>query len=835
VAAKTPPSPAPSPDAQTGGAPQAQTDASEREAAERQRRTELAVTSVLATADGLEEAARGILEVWCKVQGWDFASLWIVEPEGEALRCYGTCARQGNVPEAYAAACAGLGRSSHHELLRTAWVYGRIVWVPEAARLAPVREVLPGAEAVAIFPLALHSSVVGVLELVATQPRGRDSVTAFGMEELGMHVAQFISRQHAERARRKSEELFRNLFVFTAVGTAVISLRGRFITVNPALCNILGFSEASLVEMDFFALGDAADGFDDADALSRMLSGELDTHQREKCLVHADGRPVWVAMSLSVVRDPGGQAQSVVVQMLDITERKLADMALKQAKEQAEEAVRTKSSFLARMSHEIRTPLNGVCGMADLLAGTPLNPQQRDYLRVLKSSAETLLALIDDLLDFSKNETAALTLEEQPFSLRGWLAEATQSFSVLSRDRGVGFAVEVSDAVPDPLVGDTHRLGQVLANLLTNAFKFTSQGHVRLRVGLQSGEVNGTPLVLEVADTGIGIPASKHAMIFDAFTQADEATTRKFGGTGLGLAICRQLVRLMGGTITVQSEPGKGSTFTVALPLRVAREAPPPAPVPSGTDPTVSAAPRRVLVAEDNPINQAVVRGLLARAGHHATVVESGSAAVEAVVARTFDVVLMDVQMPEMDGLEATRRIRAREAAEGRRPLRIIALTAQAMASDRERCLQAGMDDYISKPVDATRLYAAIEGAPVAAAPEAAAVAPYDRDELMDRLAGDADLLGMLVGVFRRDAAGMLVALEQAVAAKDNAAVERAAHKLKGALLNLSARPAAEAAALLEELGRRGEEAGRDGAVARLAEAMRELDRRLARDLEPAP
>ncbi|HET6345907.1 MAG TPA: PAS domain S-box protein [Myxococcota bacterium] len=323
----------------------------EREAAERQRRTELAVTSVLATADGLEEAARGILEVWCRVQGWDFASLWIVEPEGEALRCYGTCARRGEVPPSYAAACAALGRSGHHEMLRTAWVYGRVVWIQEPARIAPVQEVLPGTEAVALVPLALHSSVVGVLELVATQPQVGDTTTAFGMEELGTHVAQFISRQHAERARRKSEELFRNLFLFTAVGTAVISLRGRFITVNPALCNILGYSEVAFVEMDFFALGDAADGFDDADAVSRMQAGELDSYQREKRLVHADGRPVWVAMSLSVVREPMGQAQSIVVQMLDITERKLADMALKQAKEQAEEAVRTKSSFLSRMSH----------------------------------------------------------------------------------------------------------------------------------------------------------------------------------------------------------------------------------------------------------------------------------------------------------------------------------------------------------------------------------------------------------------------------------------------------------------------------------------------------
>ncbi|HET6345906.1 MAG TPA: ATP-binding protein, partial [Myxococcota bacterium] len=245
----------------------------------------------------------------------------------------------------------------------------------------------------------------------------------------------------------------------------------------------------------------------------------------------------------------------------------------------------------------MRTPLNGVCGMADLLAGTPLDAQQRDYLRTLKGSAETLLALIDDLLDFSKNETAALTLEEQPFSLRAWLAEALRSFSILSRDRGVGFAIEVSDAVPDPLVGDTHRLKQVLGNLLTNAFKFTPQGQVRLRVALREGERSATPLLLEVADTGIGIPASKHAMIFDAFTQADEATTRKFGGTGLGLAICRQLVRLMGGNITVQSEVGKGSTFTVALPLRVASETP-PAPLAPGPQPTVSATPRRILVAE---------------------------------------------------------------------------------------------------------------------------------------------------------------------------------------------------------------------------------------------
>lgn len=372
---------------------------------------------------------------------------------------------------------------------------------------------------------------------------------------------------------------------------------------------------------------------------------------------------------------------------------------LEEARIQAEEANQTKSQFLAHMSHEIRTPMNGVMGMLELALEDQPAGERRDQLVIARSSAESLLVIIDDILDFSKVEAGRLELAPVHFRIMELCDDVQSLFARRIQEKGIRFQV-VSHGLPEVLLGDSLRLRQILINLVGNAIKFTTVGEVTLELAstpLDSGELD---LRCQVRDTGIGIPAGKLALIFDAFTQADSSTTRQFGGSGLGLAITRRLVELMGGQIWVESAPGVGSTFhfnvRLASPAPGA-ELPAPrsnAPVP----PRVLGRALTILVAEDSPVNQKVARGMLVRRGHRVTLASNGREALAAFEAGTFDLILMDMQMPEMGGLEATRIVRQRESGTGRR-VPIIALTASAMAEDRERGLAAGMDDYLAKPV----------------------------------------------------------------------------------------------------------------------------------------
>jgi len=351
------------------------------------------------------------------------------------------------------------------------------------------------------------------------------------------------------------------------------------------------------------------------------------------------------------------------------------------------------------MSHEIRTPMNGVLGMLTLAVEDQPEGPQRDYLAVARGSAESLLGIIDDILDFSKVEAGRLELAAEPFRLRRLCAEVERLFRPRAEARGLQLDFELADDLPDRLVGDSLRLRQVLTNLLGNALKFTAAGGVTVRLGGRELAPGEYQLAGAVQDTGIGIPAEKQAAIFEAFTQADSSTTRNFGGTGLGLSITRRLVELMQGRIGVRSAPGAGSTFEFTLRLGIAGldDSTPAAPVPAvrvGPEP----APLRILVAEDNVVNQKVAQAMLTRRGHQVTLVSNGREALDRLGQERFDLVFMDMQMPEMGGLDATIAIRRRERETGLR-VPIVALTASALASDRERCLAAGMDDYLAKPV----------------------------------------------------------------------------------------------------------------------------------------
>lgn len=457
------------------------------------------------------------------------------------------------------------------------------------------------------------------------------------------------------------------------------------------------------------------DGDQTWSAMERYLLAQIDQFELEHRLRHKDGSYRWILTRGTSIKNAGELSARMVGINIDVTDRKLAEEALRQAKEAAESASLAKSQFLANMSHEIRTPMNGVLGLAELLLRSPLNERERHLTQTIHRSGSVLLSIINDILDFSKIEAGKLQLETIPFEVRRTIEEAVAVSSSTAEQKGVSLSCHIDPRIPPSLVGDPTRLRQIIVNLVSNAVKFTEQGTITVcveRIGEDEGRYG---LSVSVTDTGIGIPLDAQAHIFDAFSQADGSTTRKYGGTGLGLAIVKQLVTLMGGTIEVQSRPGEGTCFRFTaycdisdMPVQrsaeervVSRE---PGETVSPQLP-VNRDAVRILLVEDNPVNREVACGMLEALTCQIDTAENGREAVDAVAKRDYALVFMDCQMPEMDGMTATKLIRAREAEQAglrgsglNRRLPIVALTAHAMQGDREQCLSVGMDDYLTKP-----------------------------------------------------------------------------------------------------------------------------------------
>ena len=937
--------------------------------AERRLATFEATTRVLAEARDLREATPTLLRTIGEGLEWDHAAMWSVDRVGGVLRCEDLWQADAAVFPEFASINRQMTFSAGAGLPGRVWTTGTPVWVPDvvtdancALATCAAKEGLHAALAV---PILVAGCVLAVMEFLSRRILAADEQTLQTAMGLASQIGRFMEQKHAEDALRDSEKRFRDLFEDAPIAYHETDTNGIVRRVNRAECRLLGLDPADIVGKHAWELLAPEERERSRDAMRGKLTRQVQVEAVERDYVAADGSRRTMEIHASLIEDKDGRVVGLRSAKLDVTARKRAEAELKKAKEAAEAASRAKGEFLANMSHEIRTPMNAIIGMTELALNTELSDDQREFLGVVHESANSLLTLLNDILDFSKIESGRFEMEAIPFGLRDTLGQTLDTLALRAEQKGLELACHIRPDVHDALIGDPGRLRQIVVNLVGNAIKFTARGDVVVHVEREQETDDRVRLLFTVADTGIGIAADKQQIIFEAFSQADTSTTRRYGGTGLGLAISSQLVAMMGGRIWVESEVGSGSAFHFTaqfgraaavdtrpaadlaqldgLPVLVvddnatnrrildemltswhmqptlvasaaealqelerARRSGNPYPLvildalmPEmdgfmladriGKDPNLSAArlvmlssaahadhaarsrqcgvacyatkpvkqsdlldvivtalgeqvmtrrasgrdaaasltssrPLRILLAEDNEVNQKLAVRWLTKWGHTVVIAGDGREALAKVAQDGFDLILMDVQMPEMSGLEATAAIRAREAS-GERRTPILAMTAHALAGDRERCLAAGMDGYVAKPIRPEQMFHAIEDLNLCPGePRAPQIGdPLDESELLNRFDNDMDLLREAIQDFLEQCPKRLSTLRDALGRSDADGVTRVAHALKGAAGNFAAHQAVETAQTLETIGRQGLLGDAAKAYTALADAIERL------------